>query len=124
MAVRTQALSTVPLLYCRWEFEVKDVDEVEGGVAQLHTLEPRPEIDDVALDAAGRIETVKDVLVELDGESAALGLAVLVVHGTGAAALPATAFQVRRQAQVFEHPFERELALDVSEIDAYPGPGA
>jgi hypothetical protein len=46
-----EPISTVPLLCSRGGFEVKDVDEVEGGVAQLEGLEPRPQVDDVALDA-------------------------------------------------------------------------
>lgn len=92
---------------------------------QFEALKAGPEIDDVALDTAGRIKAAKDVLVELDGEGAALGLAVLLVDGTGAAALTAAAFQVRHLAQVLEHALERELALDMGEVDPHtPAGGA
>src|SRR5262245_42315013 len=112
----TLPISTVPLLCSQGGFEIEDVDEVKGSFAQVEALEQCPQVDDVALDAAGRIEAIEGVLVELDSEGAALGLAVLVVDGTGATTLATAAFEVGRQAKVLEHALEGELALDMGEV--------
>ena len=76
---------TVPLLCAGGGFEVEYLDEFEGSVAQAQSFAAGPQVDDVALDGAGRIEAVEDILVELDGEGAALGFAFFVVDRTGAA---------------------------------------
>ena len=61
------------------------------------------------------VEAVEDVLVEVHAEGAAAGVAA--VHRTGAAPLRTAAAQPRRQAQVIEHPRQRQLPLEVGEVD-------
>ena len=80
-------------------------NEVQGGFAQVEALDCGPEVDDVALDAAARLEAVEDVLVELDAER--LACAVRGVDGTGALALAARAAQRVPEVQVFQDTLKR-----------------
>ena len=76
---------TLPLLCCGRGFEVERADQVEGGIAQGHHLDTGPEVNDVALLAAGGVEAVEDVVAEVDAEGAAA--AVAAMNRAGAAAL-------------------------------------
>src|SRR5947209_18956354 len=88
---------TLPLLCSGCRFEIEGADQVEGGFAQGHALDTGPEVNDVALLAAGGVEAVEDVVGQLDAEGAAA--AVATVEGTGATALWAAAPQARQQPE-------------------------
>src|SRR5215469_3515493 len=107
---------TVPLLCCRVGdgFEAERLHQVEGSGAQGQTVDASPQVDRVALAAALRGEALDDVLGEMHAEGAAAGIAA--VDRTRAAALRALAAQPRRQAEVVEHPRDRQLPLDVREV--------
>ena len=74
-----------------------------------------PQIDHVSLLLATDAEALEDVFVEVHAEGAAT--TVGAVDGAGAALLRAGAVQLRGQLEVFQHARERQLRLDVSEID-------
>jgi len=75
-------------------------DQVEGGFAQRHPLDTGPEVDDVALLAAGGVEAVEGVVGQVDAERAAA--AVATMDGTGSTALRATAAEARQQPEVIQ----------------------
>jgi hypothetical protein len=92
---------TVPLLGSgRRGFEAEGGDEIEGGLAQGHAGDGGPQIDEVALLAAGVVEALEDVLFQVDAESFAP--AVAAVQRTRATALGAAATQAGRQAELIE----------------------
>ena len=92
---------------------MEGVDQVEGGGAEWQVLDGGPQVDDVALDAAGRIETLKDVFVQVDAESATL--AGGVVHGARAAALLAA--EAGPQGQLFKDALEWQLLAQMGEVN-------
>src|SRR6516162_8718235 len=79
--------STVPLLCsaCGCGFQGEGADQFKSGVANGEVFEGGPQVDDVSLDGALGIETLKDILVQVDAEGPALGGRVM--HRTGTAAL-------------------------------------
>ena len=81
-------------------FEIEGADQVEGGFAQGHPLDTGPEVDDVALLAAGGVEAVEDVVGQVDAERAAA--AVATMDGTGSTALRAAAPEAWQQPEVIQ----------------------
>ena len=61
------------------------------------------------------VEALEDVVLQVDAEGAAA--AVAAMDRTGAAPLRAAAAQPRRQAELIEHPRQRQLLLEVGEVD-------
>ena len=80
---------TVPLLCSGSGFEVEGLEQVGSGVAQGQLVEGGPQVDDVAFTATVWIETLEQVLVEVDAEGATL--AAGGVDRTGPLALTAAA---------------------------------
>src|SRR5947209_6486633 len=87
---------TVPLLCSagRSGFEAEGLHQIEGGRAQAQVVQLRPQIDDVPLLAAPRVEAVEHVVVQVDAEGATA--AVTTMNRAGTAALRAAATQARR----------------------------
>ena len=86
-----------------------------AAAAQVQVVQRRPQVDHVALLAAPRVEALEDVVVEVHAEGAAA--AVAAMDRTGAAPLRAAAAQPRRQAQMIQHARQRQLPLEVGEVD-------
>jgi len=74
-----------------------------------------PEVDDVPLLSALFVEALEDVGLEVDAEGPAPGVAAM--QRTGTASLRTAATQPRRQTQLVEYPRQRQLPLEVGEID-------
>ena len=68
-------------------------------------MDTGPQVNHVALGAAGLVEAVEDALLQVDAEGSATGVAA--VDGTSAALLWAPAAQPRRQTELIEHPRQR-----------------
>src|SRR5439155_9101174 len=108
---------TVPLLCSAGGggLQAEGLHQVKGGRAQLQVVQRRPQVDDVPLLAAARVEAAEHVVVQVDAEGAAA--AVAAMDRAGAAALRAAATQARRQPQVLQHPAHRQLGLEVAEVE-------
>src|SRR5271165_6648532 len=108
---------TVPLLCsgCGGGFEAKGADQVERRVAQVHLVQRGPQVDDITLLATARVEAVEHVLVQVDAEGATA--TVPPVNRTRATPLRTAATQPTGQAQVLEHPSQRQLLLQVPEVE-------
>jgi hypothetical protein len=91
------------------------VDQVERGGARRQAADGGPQVDDVALGRAGGVEALIDVVVQAHAEGAAAG--VTAVDRTGAAPLRAGAFQPGGQAEVVEDAGDRQLLLEMGEVD-------
>src|SRR6516225_6342320 len=66
--------STVPLLCCRRWFEVKRARQVEGGGAEVEAVQGGPQVDHVPLLLAAHLETLEDVLRQMDAEGSAAAI--------------------------------------------------
>src|SRR5947209_10226291 len=106
---------TLPLLCSGCRFEIEPADQVEGGLAQRHPLDTGPEVNDVALLAAGGVEAVEDVVGQVDAERAAA--AVATMDGTGTAALGAAAPEARQQPEVIQDLGHGYLVFEMGEVD-------
>src|SRR5262249_20871013 len=112
---------TVPLLCspgCR-RLEVEGLHQVERGLAQVQVVQGGPQVDDVALLLAARIEAVEDVLVEVDAEGAAA--AVAAVGRARAAPLGTGALEA--QAELIDYPGDWQLAFEMGKVDRAAGAG-
>ena len=72
---------------------------MQGGVVQRPAMDRSPEIQHVPLDRTIRVEALKDVLAQVDGERSLRGRG-LTVYRAGTTALLATSAQAREEAQV------------------------
>src|SRR5262249_17914510 len=81
-----QPFATGPRLGSGSRFEVEGLHPVEGRVAQGQSLDDRPPVADVSLAGTLGIETLEDLLVQVDAEGASW-LAFLGVDRAGPAAL-------------------------------------
>ncbi len=79
-------------------------------------MDGRPQIQDVPLQAAIRLETLKYVPTKMDGERSLRGLGV-TVHRTATAALLPAAAHAGPDAQMLEYLPHRHLVAQVCEID-------
>src|SRR5260370_51395 len=111
---------TVPLLCSARgsRFKVERANQIDSGPAQVLVVQRRPQVDHVAVLAASPVEARPDVLLEVHAERAAA--AVALVDRTGAAPLRSAAAHPLRQPQMRQHPFQRQLPLDVGEVDVRP----
>ena len=91
---------------------------MQGGFVQRQTTDRSPEVQDVPFNPTIRVEALKGVLAQVDGERALRGSGV-AMHGTGTSALRTTATQVGQQSQMVKHLFHSHLLAQVLEI--YPG---
>jgi len=82
--------------------KLEGLGQVQGRFVQRQTMDRSPQIQDVPLERTVRVEALKDVLAQMDGEGS-LPVRGLTVHGAGTTALLATATQVREQAQMLEN---------------------
>src|SRR5262249_61573951 len=108
---------TAPLLCSaagNW-FEPERPHQVERRRTQRQPVDRGPEVDDVPLLAALFVEALEDVGLEVDAEGPAPGVAAM--QRTGTASLRTAATQPRRQTQLVEYPRQRQLPLEVGEID-------
>ena len=82
---------------------------------EILAMQRGPQIDHVSLLLATDAEALEDVFVEVHAEGAAT--TVRAMDWAGAALLRAGAVQLPRQVEVFQHARDRQLGLDVREID-------
>src|ERR1700738_3943446 len=112
-----QPFVTLPLL-CSvlWSrLQVEGFHQVDGGCTQGHLVQGRPQVDHVALLAALRVKTLEHVVFEVHAEGSAATVGAM--NGTRAAAMRAGAAQARRQTQMIEHARDRQLPLEVREVN-------
>src|SRR5262245_35861142 len=99
LTTHCQPCLTVPLLCSRGSgLQVEGADQVEGGIAEGHAVDTGPQVKDVSLPAALPGEAVKDVLLQVDAEALAAGVAA--VDRARAASLRAPAAQPGRKAEL------------------------
>ena len=93
-------------------FQVERLHQVQRRLAQAQVMQLGPQVDDIAVLAARLVEAVEDVVIQVDAEGAAAGIAA--VERAGTAALRAGPPQPGRQAQVLQYPGQRQLTLSGS----------
>ena len=110
--VRTVASS---LFRLRRRLQVEGVDQIESRLPQGHAVHGGPEVDHVAFLAAGSVETVEDVFLEVDAEG--LSAAVAAVERAGPFTLRAAATETMEKPELVEDLGHQELLFHVSEVD-------
>lgn len=106
----------VPLVCVTGQLQVKRFGQMTGGFVRGKPVDGTPEIEDVASGCARRMETLENVLAQVNGKRAVFGT-LGAVDRTGPAALLAPATQAAEVAQVAQHLFHRDLAAQMGEVD-------
>ena len=106
----------VPLLCVPCEFEMESVGQVPSAFVGCQVVDSAPEVEHVPGCSAGRMETLEDVLAQVNGEGASAS-ALRAVDGTRPATLRSVTSQAIEVAQVAQHAFHGDLATDVREVD-------
>ena len=83
-------------------------------------MDSAPKVEHVTGGSAGRMETLEDVLAQVNGEGAP-SRALRAMDGTGPTTLRSVASQAIEVAQVTQHAFHGDLATDVREVDGAIG---
>jgi hypothetical protein len=79
---------------------VEGLHQIQGRGAQAQPVQRRPRVDDVTVVAAGLVETLEHVIVEIHAGGAAVAIAAM--ERASAPSLRAGAASARRQAPVIE----------------------
>src|SRR5271157_4342304 len=82
-------------------------------------MDRSPEIQHVPLESTIRVEALKNVLAQMDGEGSLRGRG-LTVHGAGTTALLAATAQAREQAQMLKHLLYCNMFAQAYEVDLGP----
>src|SRR5271157_5649380 len=82
--------------------KLEGLGQVQGRFVQRQAMDRSPEIQHVPLERTIRVEALKNVLAQMDGEGSLRGRG-LTMHGAGTTALLATTAQAREQAQMLKH---------------------
>src|SRR5262249_17830210 len=108
---------TVPLLCSAvWgRFQPERLHQIQRRLPQRPAVNRRPQVDHIPLLPAALVETMEDVLVEVDAEGAAPRIAPM--QRTGTAPLWTPAAQSPRQAQVVQHGRQRQLPFQMGKIN-------
>ncbi|MGD0044049.1 MAG: hypothetical protein ABSE84_27200, partial [Isosphaeraceae bacterium] len=92
---------------------------MQGRFVQRQTMDRSPEIQHVPLQSTIRVEALKNVLAQMDGEGSLRGRG-LTVHGAGTTALLAATAQAREQAQMVKHLLYCNMFAQAFEVDLGP----
>ena len=80
------------------------------------TMDSAPKVEHITGCSARRMETLEDVLAQVNGEGASAS-ALRAVDGTRPTTLRSVTSQAIEVAQVAQHAFHGDLATDVREVD-------
>jgi hypothetical protein len=110
----------VPLLCCVacGQGEVEGLGQMYGGLVQRQTMHRGPQIEDVALGRAGRVEALKHVLGEVHRKRTLPG-GFAAVQRTRTALLRTWAMELMAAAQVRENLFHADLGPKSGKVDTF-----
>src|SRR6516165_664893 len=117
-SLRSTGPLTVPLLCSGRRLQAEGANQIQGGVAQAHPVQRRPQVDHVPLALTLGVKALVLVQVQVHAEGAAAAIAAM--NRAGTAPLRAAPPQTLRQAEVIEQPGYRQLRLQVREVEPYP----
>src|SRR5439155_17257033 len=100
--------------------QVESLRQMQRGLVERQAMNGRPEIQDIAVHGAIRLEALKDVLSQMNRERS-LAILGLSVHRARSTPLRATAAQVLEQTEVFEDLLQADLLTHEGEVHTGPG---
>ena len=112
-------MSRVPLrvpLLCSGELKIESFGQVPSAFVSCQVMDSAPKVEHVTGCSTGRMETLEDVLAQVDGKGASSG-ALRAMNRTRPTTLRSSASQAIEVAQVAQHSFHRDLTTYVSEVD-------
>ena len=104
------------LLCVPCELKIERLGQVACSFVGCQMMDSAPKVEHVPGGSAGRMETLEDVLAQVNGKGASTS-ALRAVDGTGPTTLGTLASQAIEVAQMTQHAFHGDLATDVREVD-------